>query len=252
VLRLESGAHVFQPLCELEADHACLPLRHIACLLMTGLLRQKGAAMSRRNARITVAVSFGMLCLMSCGQQPEDVPEGELERMTEAPDSSVAATDRMEYAAAELLPTMGNEARGSVTFTVTEGIEGVHIEAQMTGLLPGQHGFHIHEIGDCSAPDGSSAGEHFAPDNTPHGSPDDPPAERHAGDLGNIEAGANREAVFMRHDGLVSLLHGPPSILGKAIVVHEGPDDFETQPSGNAGSPIACGVIEAVKPPTAP
>ena len=202
-----------------------------------------------RNVRITVAVSFGVLCLTSCGQQPADEPEQEIEVVAEAQDDAVVATDRMEYATAELLPTTGNEARGSVTFTVMEGMEGVHIEARLAGLSPGQHGFHIHEFGDCSAPDGSSAGEHFAPDGTPHGSPDDPPAERHAGDLGNIEAGANGEAVFMRHDGLVSLLHGPPSILGKAIVVHEGPDDFETQPSGDAGSPIACGVIEAVDSP---
>ncbi len=203
--------------------------------------------MWRRNARVTIAVSFGMFCLTSCGQQPEDEPQGELERMTEAQDESVVATDGMEFATAELLPTTGNEARGSVAFTVMDGMEGIHIEARMAGLSPGPHGFHIHEFGDCSAPDGSSAGEHFAPDNAPHGSPEDLPAERHAGDLGNIEVGANGEAVFIRHDGLVSLLHGPPSILGKAIIVHEGPDDFETQPSGDAGPRIACGVIEAVE-----
>jgi Cu-Zn family superoxide dismutase len=226
---------------------ASLP-RHITCPLGQLYFVKRGL-MSQRNARIAVAVSFGVLCLTSCGQQPEDEPEAELERITEAQDDSVVATDRIEYATAELLPTTGNEARGSVVFTLTEGMEGVHIEARMAGLLPGQHGFHIHELGDCGAPDGSSAGEHFAPDNTPHGSPDDPPAERHAGDLGNIEAGANGEAVYMRHDGLVSLLHGPPSILGKAIIVHEGPDDFETQPSGDAGSRIACGVIEAVESP---
>lgn len=148
----------------------------------------------------------------------------------------------MEMAAhARLAPTNGNSVQGEVTFT--PGDNGVRVVARVTGLTPGNHGFHVHETGDCSAPDASSAGGHFAPKGSPHGAPEAPAAERHAGDLGNLQAGQNGTANYDRVDPVLTL-NGPASIVGKAVIVHAGQDDFTTQPSGNAGSRLACGVIQ--------
>lgn len=139
-----------------------------------------------------------------------------------------------------LHPTQGNKVTGTVTFTAEEG--GVHIIADLEGLTPGDHGFHIHEFGDCSAPDGTSAGGHFNPTKKPHGSPQS--EERHVGDLGNITAEANGRAHYDRIDHQIEL-SGENSIVGHSVVVHAKADDFVTQPTGNSGSRVACGVIVA-------
>jgi Cu-Zn family superoxide dismutase len=119
--------------------------------------------------------------------------------------------------------------------------KGVHFGGTVAGLTPGKHGFHVHEYGDCSAPDGSSAGGHFDPGRTTHGAPD--AAERHAGDLGNIEADAGGIATVNIQAEGITLGVGDRSVLGKAIVVHADPDDF-SQPTGNAGARLACGIIK--------
>lgn len=141
-------------------------------------------------------------------------------------------------AAADLSPTTNSQVRGSVTF-VRQGTMTL-VEATLTGLTPGLHGFHIHEKGDCSAPDASSAGGHFNPTGMAHGGPDS--RERHAGDFGNIEADASGNARFSK---VFPNLHfeGPASIVGKAVIVHAKADDLKTQPSGDAGGRVACGVI---------
>lgn len=144
-------------------------------------------------------------------------------------------------AAAELKPTEGSTAVGTVTFTAENG--GVRVVAVVEGLTTGLHGFHVHEVGDCSAPDASSAGGHFNPHGTPHGGPDAPPGERHAGDLGNLEADANGTARYERLAPLLSLA-GADSILGKAVIVHAKADDLSTQPTGDSGPRLACGVIQ--------
>ncbi|MBT8401515.1 MAG: superoxide dismutase family protein [Rhodothermia bacterium] len=141
---------------------------------------------------------------------------------------------------AELSPTEGNSVEGVVSFTATE--DGVLISAHVTGLEPGKHGFHIHETGDCSAPDGTSAGGHFNPGETPHGAPSNPADQRHVGDLGNIEADESGMAHHEATDTVISL-EGPESIDGKAVIVHSGEDDLMSQPTGAAGSRLACGVI---------
>lgn len=138
-----------------------------------------------------------------------------------------------------LNPTQGNKVQGVVTFTKVEG--GVKIVAVVSNLTPGQHGFHIHEFGDCSAPDGSSAGGHFNPKNVQHGAPD--ALERHAGDLGNLVADDHGNAHYERIDKVIRL-EGPDTIIGRSVVVHANADDFKTQPTGNAGGRQACGVIE--------
>lgn len=142
-------------------------------------------------------------------------------------------------AVAILKPTKDSQIHGRVAFAPVE--KGVLVIAEVHGLKPGKHGFHIHEKGDCSAPDGSSAGGHFNPSEMPHGAPD--AEKRHAGDLGNVEADENGDAFYERIDTVIKL-EGPNSIVGRAVIVHNDPDDFTTQPTGNAGGRGACGVIE--------
>jgi superoxide dismutase, Cu-Zn family len=141
-------------------------------------------------------------------------------------------------AVAKLAPTKGNTARGEVTFT--RGPDGVKVVGSFSGLTMGEHGFHIHEKGDCSAPDASSAGAHFNPTAKPHASRE--AAERHVGDLGNLKADPYGLARVEFVDKTISL-EGPNSIIGKAVILHEKADDFTTQPTGNAGGRLACGVI---------
>lgn len=131
-----------------------------------------------------------------------------------------------------------SEVVGAITFAEADG--GVRIIADVGGLKPGKHGFHIHEHGDCSAPDASSAGGHFNPTNKKHGGPDS--AERHVGDLGNIEANTQGLAHYDRVDKVISL-NGPDSIIGKSIVIHSDEDDLVTDPAGNSGKRIGCGEI---------
>ena len=144
----------------------------------------------------------------------------------------------IKRAIAALHPTKDNKANGMVTFTQVDG--GVKIVADIDGLTPGKHGFHIHEFGDCSSSDGSSAGGHFNPKNAKHGGPDH--ADRHVGDLGNIVADNTGRAHYERVDQLIQL-NGPDTIIGRSLIVHANPDDFTMQPTGNAGGRVACGVI---------
>lgn len=139
--------------------------------------------------------------------------------------------------------TTGSNVAGTVTFTAA-GNE-VKVVADITGLTPGKHGFHIHEFGDCSSPDGKAAGGHFNPANHQHGAPD--AMDRHAGDLGNIEADASGKAHLEMTDKVMKL-NGADSILGHAVIVHEKADDLKTQPTGDAGGRLACGVIGVAKP----
>ena len=145
-------------------------------------------------------------------------------------------------AIAVLHSASGSQVTGTVTFTKMG--DTVQVVADITGLTPGKHGFHIHEFGDCSAADASSAGGHFNPMKKPHGAPD--AAERHAGDLGNIEADSTGKAHLELKDDMLKL-SGENSILGRGVIVHEKVDDW-SQPTGNAGSRQACGVIGVAKP----
>ena len=145
-------------------------------------------------------------------------------------------------AIAVLSPTKDKTARGVVTFEVVE--KGVRVVADITGLAPGKHGFHIHEFGDCSSEDGMAAGGHFNPMAMPHSMPTSD--KRHVGDLGNIEADKDGKAHLDYVDTMLAL-GGDNSILGRAVIVHEKEDDLKTQPTGNAGARLACGVIGVAK-----
>ena len=144
-------------------------------------------------------------------------------------------------AEAKLQPTQGSTTQGVVRFQ-QQG-DNVLVAASFTGLAPGGHGFHIHETGDCSAPDASSAGGHFNPTGKPHGHPHK--GEHHAGDLPMLTADANGNASLNATLTSVTLREGPSNIVGRAVIVHSAPDDFTTQPTGNSGGRLACGVIVA-------
>lgn len=193
--------------------------------------------MTARLTRFTcVLILAGSVSLGGCANGGEDVEDvGADTAMT----GTMGDAGMQQTATAELQPTEGYNVMGTVTFT--EESDGVRVEADIMHLSPGMHGIHVHEFGDCSAPDASSAGGHFNPTGMQHGAPDD--SVRHVGDLGNIEAGPDSTASLSRLDTVLSL-SGPNSIVGKALVIHSGEDDLTSQPSGNAGDRVACGVIE--------
>ena len=118
------------------------------------------------------------------------------------------------------------------------------IRADINGLPPGrQFGFHVHEKGDCSD-NGMGAGGHFNPQGKPHGRHD--AMERHAGDLPNLSSNGEGVAVYSITTELLTVSQGPTSVVNRAIVIHESPDDYKSQPAGNSGKRIACGVIREV------
>ena len=144
-------------------------------------------------------------------------------------------------AVAKLEATKGNTTAGTVEFREQGGK--VQVVANVTGLAPNQeHGFHVHEKGDCSSGDGMSAGGHFNPDGRPHGPQSAP---HHVGDMPSLrsDASGNAKARF-ELDG-VSVAMGPNSVVGRGLIVHKDPDDYKTQPTGNAGARLACAVIRA-------
>ncbi|HSR69399.1 MAG TPA: superoxide dismutase family protein [Acidobacteriota bacterium] len=181
-------------------------------------------------------LSILVLLLAACGgEAPADEPEPAAEEQAEEMPPATAV--------AQLAPTEGNQVSGTVNFEQTDG--GVHVTGQITGLKPETaHGFHVHETGDCSAPDGTSAGGHFNPFDTPHGGPDS--AEHHVGDLGNITSDAEGNVNLDLTFDFLSLEEGAQnSILGRGLIVHAGEDDLTSQPTGDAGARLACAVITA-------
>ena len=157
--------------------------------------------------------------------------------------AKAAAPAAPNHAIAVLYPAKDGKVAGTIHFRKEAG--GVRVSGTVTGLAAGAHGFHIHEFGDCSAADFTSAGGHFNPTGNPHGSPKD--AKRHEGDMGNIEAGSDGTATIDYTDAGLGF-QGAKSILGRGVIVHANPDDFKTQPTGNAGGRLACGVIGVAKP----
>lgn len=148
--------------------------------------------------------------------------------------------DASAQASATLSPTAGNTAAGTVHFEQRGGR--TLVNARFTGLKPGaEHGFHVHEKGDCSSPDAASAGGHFNPGGKPHGH--HAGAERHAGDMPNLRADAQGAATLSWESDQLSVAAGPGSVVERSIVVHRDADDYRSQPAGNSGPRVACGVI---------
>jgi Cu-Zn family superoxide dismutase len=194
------------------------------------------------------------LCLAAaliagCGKKEETAPAADAAApATEAtptmpPDTAAAAAAASTSATVQLAPTQGNKVTGSIT-VVPMG-DGVHLTGSLQGLAPnGEFGFHVHEKGDCSAPDASSAGAHLNPTNAQHGDPQG--ATHHAGDMQNAKSDESGAAQVNVHvSGLTFGDGGPADVVGKAVVVHEKADDYKTQPSGDSGARVACGVVTA-------
>lgn len=173
--------------------------------------------------------------LISCTTEQPDQAEQQADQQVEQRESTET---NFTNAVAVVHPTEGNEVTGTVTFE--QSSDGVRVQATLEGLEEGDHGFHIHQYGDCTADDGTSAGGHYNPTEEPHGAPDD--EERHMGDMGNITADADGNATIDYVDPRIEL-NGSNSILGRGIVIHGGQDDFSSQPSGDAGPRLGCGVI---------
>lgn len=143
---------------------------------------------------------------------------------------------------ATLAATKKSKSKVKGTITFKEVPDGVEVTAAVEGLKAGDHAWHVHEKGDCSAADASSAGDHFNPTNAAHGGPD---AEaRHAGDFGNLTAGKDGKAAKTFVMKGITLGDDANSILGKGFIIHAKKDDLKSQPAGNAGDRIACGVVE--------
>jgi Cu-Zn family superoxide dismutase len=175
-------------------------------------------------------IVLGTLGVAACGTTP-DQPAPE-------PEAPVVQRD----AVANLAAASGSLVSGRLQ-VMTMGVNAIHIAGDIGGLEPGSaHGFHVHEHGDCSAADASSAGGHFNPAGNPHGRMDE--GAHHAGDIDNIVADADGVAhVNMHVPGMTLGTGAANDAAGRAIIVHADPDDYTSQPSGNAGKRIACGVI---------
>ena len=145
-------------------------------------------------------------------------------------------------ATATLEPRSGSTVSGTVNFYAAG--EKLRVEARIAGLTPGEHGFHVHEAGDCSAPDASSAKGHFNPAAKQHGHYGG--AEHHAGDMPNLFADANGNATVSGEVTMLSLGSDANSIVNRSVVIHADPDDYKSQPAGNSGKRVACGTIRAV------
>ena len=149
------------------------------------------------------------------------------------PDAPLRAT-------AQLQPTKGSKTFGEATFEQVGGK--VHVVVYVQGLKPGQeHGLHIHEVGDCSSGDGMSTKGHFNPLAKAHSHPGT--AERHAGDMPALKADARGNARVDATLDVITVNPGATSIIGRGLIVHASPDDYKTQPTGNAGARVACAII---------
>ena len=135
----------------------------------------------------------------------------------------------------------GSKVTGKAVFTELPS-GGTKIEVWIENATPGTHGIHLHEKGDCSAPDAASAGPHFNPAGNPHAGPAD--SKHHNGDWGNITIGADGKGHLEMTSDMLTVKPGPNSVMGKAVVFHEKADDLKSQPSGDAGGRFGCGVVK--------
>ncbi len=180
------------------------------------------------------ACLIGILVLAACGGSKAPADKG---TTPEQPAAAAAAAT----ATAELKDAKGASV-GSATLTEDTG--GVKVAIEVSGLKPGKHGFHIHAVGKCEAPDFKSAGGHFNPHNKKHGKGN--PDGKHGGDLPNLEVGADGKGTIEYMATDISLGEGPGSLFGSegtALVIHADQDDEKTDPAGNAGARVVCGVI---------
>jgi Cu-Zn family superoxide dismutase len=191
--------------------------------------------MKKLRSLVWIALALSAVFLIAC---PATETEAPVE--TEAPPPPpVEEAPAPVVASAELQSRADVAISGSITLTATEA--GVSIVAEVAGVTPGKHGFHIHQVGDCSSEDFKSAGGHFNPATVDHAGPAD--ESHHGGDLGNIEVGEDGTGRLDLVSTVLTLDDGPTSAIGRGVILHEGEDDLTSQPTGAAGSRLGCGVI---------
>jgi Cu-Zn family superoxide dismutase len=162
---------------------------------------------------------------------------GKTDTTPSAPSAAAASK-----ATVTLQPTKGSGVHGTATFT--QHGDNLTVNARIAGLTPGaEHGFHLHEKGNCSSGDGMSAGGHFNPMSKPHGDARSGP-EHHAGDMPTLKADANGIANVTFDVPGLAVGSGAADIVGKGVIVHRDADDYKSQPAGNAGPRLACGVVQ--------
>jgi Cu-Zn family superoxide dismutase len=192
----------------------------------------------KNNALIWVAC-VGLVFFMGCAGEAEHGHDAPADHDSDA--VHVVDDDFGPGAVATLEPKNDSGVTGTATFD-REG-DDVALTLSIAGATPGEHAFHLHEIGDCSAPDGSSAGGHWNPTAQAHGKWGVSPF--HLGDLGNLVVGEDGTGVVSVSTNLWSVGTGDDNdVVGRAVIVHAGVDDYSTQPTGAAGGRIACGVIQ--------
>lgn len=199
---------------------------------------------SSKYAKFIASSLFALVitgCACSDIHKPEVNEKKDKDKEEVADAGVILPVTSVKEAIVEVKPVGENVVTGKITFTQVP--EGIKIVGDVEGLKPGEHGFHVHEHGDCGGVAGAAAGGHFNPTNKPHGGPDSP--ERHVGDLGNLVADENGHAHYERVDKIIAL-EGENSIIGRSIIIHADRDDFTTQPTGASGARIGCGIIEAV------
>lgn len=164
------------------------------------------------------------------------------EEVVKEVEEVITETETVKKLKITLSPKSGSNAQGEVTFTEKDGV--VTMEAHLNGLEEGVHAIHIHEKADCSAEDGTSTGGHWNPTFKPHGKWGDE-AGYHKGDIGNFTADASGHGMitFTTDEWCIGCDDETKNILGKAVIVHAGADDFTTQPTGAAGGRVSCGGI---------
>ncbi len=180
--------------------------------------------------------SAALLALAACADTPDEAP-------ATPPAPGILAPSGPERAVADIAEVDGSGVSGRVEITSLG--DSIEVRYNLSGLSAGKHGFHIHQAGDCG-PDSTgtpagAAGGHLNPLSSPHSAPDSSAAKRHAGDLGNVLAEGG-QAVGVVVDSVLAF-KGPTSVLGKAVIVHAREDDLATQPAGNSGARVGCGVI---------
>lgn len=186
------------------------------------------------NGILVIAMA---LFLSACGSGGQQTDEGQSEETSTQQEQSEPAKAKATMEAAS-----GSSVTGEALFT-DEGNGRVRFELTVSNLTPGEHAVHLHEKGDCSAEDASSAGGHWNPTMKPHGKRGE--GAYHKGDVGNMTVGEDGKGTMdLVVDGWSIGGADSTNVLGKAVIVHEKADDFTSQPSGNAGGRVSCGVIE--------
>lgn len=220
------------------------PFRFLLLIALMAMMALAGCRTAERVADTTGnAVGDAAGAVAAVATDAYDAARGALGASHVADDARVAV--------ATITAPADTTTGVSGTVTFVELTDGVRVRYALRGLAPGEHGFHVHAVGNCGPADadgdgaveaGGGAMGHLNPGTHTHGSPGDDMDERHAGDLGNVTAGADGHADGDMEDDVLSF-DGATSVVGKAMLVHAGRDDLESQPSGAAGGRVGCGVI---------